>query len=168
MTGVLSVIGYIVFYVALGIGVLLTPLGLSGTWVILIASVIFGWATGFESITAQTLGILALIAVALEVLEYLLAVKLAQKLGTPKQASWAAVAGGIIGGIWGTLIVPVLGSLIGALAGVFLGATIWEMIQGKSPSEVSQAGRGALLGRGGALVVKTIGAIVMVVIVIGS
>jgi uncharacterized protein YqgC (DUF456 family) len=166
MAGVLSVFGHIAFYLVLVIGIILTPLGLSGTWVILLSSVIYGWATGFASVTAQTLGVLALIAVALEVIEFLLAVKLAQKLGTPKKASWAAVVGGILGGIWGTMIVPVLGSLIGALAGVFLGATLWEMFQGKSAREVSQAGRGALLGRGGAMVIKTIGAIVMVVIVI--
>jgi uncharacterized protein YqgC (DUF456 family) len=164
----LSILGHILFYLALVSGVLLTSLGLFGTWVILVASVIYGWVTGFSEITLQVIGILALIALALEGVEFLLAVKLAEKMGASRKASWAAVVGAILGGIWGTAIFPIIGSLIGALVGAFLAATLLELLRGKSPSEVAKAGRGALIGRGGALVVKTIGAIVMVVIILSA
>ncbi len=162
----LSVIGHIAFYMTLGLGVLLTSLGLFGTWLILVASVIYAAATGFTDVTPGVLGILALIAVVLEGLEFLLAVKLAEKMGTGKGASWAALVGAFLGGIWGTFIVPVLGSLIGALAGAFLGASLWEVLQGRSARIAWKSGRGALFGRGGALVIKTIGAVVMAIIVV--
>jgi len=162
----ISAIGHIVFYLVLAAGVLLTSLGAPGTWVILIASTIYGWATGFTEVTPSVLGVMALIAILLEGIEFLLAVKLAEKMGTGKKASWAAVAGAILGGIWGTGIFPIIGSLIGALAGAFLGAVIYEMLSGKSSREVVKSGKGALIGRGGAVVIKTTGAIIMAVIVI--
>ena len=164
----LGLLGHILFYLVLAGGVLLTSLGAPGTWVILIASALYGWATGFAGVTPQILAILALIAVMLEVVEFLLAVKLAEKMGTGKKASWAAVAGAIIGGIWGTAIFPLIGSLIGVLAGAFLGATIWEMIQGKPSREVVKSGRGALIGRGGAVLIKTLGAATMVIIAVAA
>ena len=145
---------------------LLTSLGAPGTWLILIASAIYGWATDFAEVTPQVLGIMALIAILLEGIEFLLAVKLAEKMGTGKKASWAAVVGAILGGIWGTGIFPIIGSLIGALAGAFFGAIIYEMLSGKSSRDVWKSGRGALIGRGGAVVMKTIGAVIMAIIVI--
>jgi uncharacterized protein YqgC (DUF456 family) len=161
-----SILGHIFFYLILAAGVLMTSLTLPGTWVILAASVLYGWATGFETVTWQLLGWLTLIALALEGIEFLLAVKLAQKLGAEKSASWAAIIGAILGGIWGTTILPLIGSLIGALAGAFLGAVIWELLRGKPSSEALKSGRGALIGRGGATIIKTIGAIAMALIVI--
>ncbi len=160
----LEIIGHIVFYLVLAAGVLLTSLGLFGTWLILAACVVYGWATGFSDVTAQLLGILFLIAVALEGIEFLMAVKLAERMGASRKASWAAVGGTIIGGIIGTSFLPIIGSLIGAMLGAFLGATLLEMLRGSSPDVIAKSGRGALIGRGGALIIKTTGAIVMVVI----
>lgn len=161
-----SILGHVFFYLILAAGVLMTSLTLPGTWVILAASVVYGWATGFEAVTFQLLGWLLAFALALEGIEFLLAVKLAQKLGTEKSASWAAIAGAILGGICGTAILPLIGSLIGVLVGAFLGAVIWELLRGKPSSEALKSGRGALIGRGGATIIKTMGAVAMVVIVI--
>ncbi len=162
----LDIAGHIIFYIVLGIGVLMTSLGAPGTWIILGASGIYGWITRFQDVTLHILLILAAIALLLEGIEFLLAVKLAEKMGTGKGASWAAVAGAIICGIWGTTIFPLVGSLIGALAGAFFGAVIWELLQGKSSKVAFESGRGALIGRGGATITKTIGAIIMVIIVV--
>lgn len=162
----IDIAGHIILYLILGVGVLLTSLGAPGTWLILVASGIYGWITRFQDITIQTLGILAGIALLLEVIEFLLAVKLAEKMGAGKTASWAAVIGAILGGIWGTAILPLIGSLVGALSGAFLGAVIWEVLRGKPANIALKSGRGALIGRGGATIAKTIGAMIMVVIVV--
>ncbi|TKJ41711.1 hypothetical protein CEE37_03855 [candidate division LCP-89 bacterium B3_LCP] len=161
-----DILGHILFYLILFCGVLLTSISMPGTWVIVVASAVFGLITGFENMTYQLLGGLAIAALALEGIEFLLAVKLAEKMGTGKQASWIAVVGAIVGGIWGTTILPIIGSLIGALGGAFFAAVIWELIQGKSYTEAFKSGRGALIGRGGATIVKTIGAITMVIVII--
>jgi len=161
-----ALLGHILLFIVLFIGVLLTTLGLFGTWVIFGAGFIYAWITGFNVIPMSTVLTLLGIAILLEGLEFILAVKLAEKMGAGKSASWAAVIGGLVGGIIGTGFLPVIGSLFGVLIGAFLGAVTWEMLQGKTSAEAIRAGRGAFFGRGGAILVKTMGAIVMSMMIV--
>ncbi|MFH1863133.1 MAG: DUF456 domain-containing protein [bacterium] len=163
---VLSVIGQIAYYLLLALGVLLTPLGAPGTWLILITGTVYGWATGFQHVTLDLLGWLLVIAVLLEVVEFLLSVKLAQKLGSSREASWAALAGAILGSIIGTPPLPLIGTLVGALVGAFVGAVLWEAVRGKSLEAALRSGVGAFIGRGGAIITKTAGAVTMVIMLL--
>ncbi|MBU0517659.1 DUF456 domain-containing protein [bacterium] len=163
-----TVLGTILLFLTLFVGVLMTSLGLFGTWVILGAGFIYAWITGFAVITLNTLITLAGIAVILEVVEFVLAVKLAEKMGAGKSASWAAVVGGFIGGIIGTGFLPIIGSVIGVLIGAYFSAVLWEMLHGKSSAEAMRAGRGAFVGRGGAILAKTMGSIIMVFIIVSE
>ncbi|MFQ5952694.1 MAG: DUF456 family protein, partial [Candidatus Omnitrophota bacterium] len=91
-----------------------------GTLIILIGTVLYALITGFTAITLKTLLILFTLYLIGEVMEYILIITGAKKLG----ASNAAVAGALIGGILGAIAGAAafgVGLFAGAILGIFLG-----------------------------------------------
>jgi uncharacterized protein len=136
-------------------GLVMIPLGLPGIWLILLAGVAHRLLVSPPTIGWLTLGLLALIAVVAEWLEFSVSGRYTKKYGGSRRAAWSAIAGGLIGAFVG-IPVPVIGSVIGAFAGAFLGALLGEYSVEKDHSRATRAATGALIGRAVATALKSV------------
>ncbi|MBA7624123.1 hypothetical protein ES703_31527 [subsurface metagenome] len=158
--------GNIVFIVILVAALFAIPLGIPGTFVIFLASLIYGVITHFTQITQTLIWILLGIALFGELMEYFAGIFGAKKFGSSKAGIIGAIVGGILGGIVGTGILPLVGSIIGLLIGAFLGAFLMELIVKKKPAQALRAGWGTFTGRIGGILTKVILGIVMIILVL--
>lgn len=142
-------------------------LGLPGTVIIVVAALVYGWATGFATVTWSTLGWLVGLAVVGEAIE-LLAAAGGTRERPSRRVAIAAICGGIAGGIIGTPILFGIGSLLGALIGAFTGAAMAAASEGGSIDSSIRVGFAALRGRLLGFVVKASLAVVMVVLVLAA
>jgi uncharacterized protein len=131
---------------------------LPGTPVALVAVVLAGWMTGFERIDVATIiwvAVLTAIAQGIDLLGNWLGAK---RFGAGRAGLW----GGVIGSFVGLIVLPPWGFLLGAL----VGATVAELLVGRSLPDAWRAGVGALLGTlagvGGKLVVVLVIGIVVI------
>ena len=141
-------------------GLVLIPLGLPGTWVIAGAALGFNSLVGEERIGMVTIVGVFLIAVAAEVVEFMLAGKFVQRYGGSRRAGWGAIVGGIVGAIVG-VPVPIVGPMLGAFAGSFAGALLAEYTRGAKTGAATRVATGALLGRVTAVAAKSAAGCVM-------
>jgi uncharacterized protein YqgC (DUF456 family) len=161
----LEIIGFIVLILLCLIGLFLTLLGMPGNFVIFVGAVAYNLITWSMALSYAILGAVIGIAIAGEILEYIIGMRSAKKYG----ASKAGVAGAIIGGIIGAIVgVPVflIGSLLGLFIGAFLGAFVVEFFMKGDAEEAFKAGIGAFKGRVGAIMVKELLGIVMIIILV--
>jgi len=128
----LHIAGTVVFYLALLIGLLIIPLGFPGTWVMVIASLVYMLVGNIHPGGSEvwTLVILVAFAVLGELIELGVRIVGSKVAQVPNKAIVAAIVGGLIGVIVG---VPVflIGSLVGLLIGIFTGAFIYGWITTK-------------------------------------
>ncbi len=163
---IVSLLGFVLFNISLLVGLVLIPVGLPGSWLILLTSFLFAALTGFEDLTRNVLLLLGAMAVMGEAIEFLLGVFVAKKFGATKYGLWGAFFGGIVGGVFGTALVPLAGSVVGAMFGAFMGAFILECFQELRTEDRLRAGLGALIGRVIATTMKLGIGFVMVVVII--
>jgi uncharacterized protein len=111
-------------------GWVLALVGISGTWLILIAAVALDLAVdGGWGFVATSIVFLLLCAAA-EGAEFVAGSLGAKVFGGSKAAQVGAFAGTLLGGIGGTAIpIPIVGTIIGVLAGGFVGALAGELYQ---------------------------------------
>jgi uncharacterized protein YqgC (DUF456 family) len=143
------------------IGLLMIPLGLPGTWVILLGILGYGWLTDFQTLSAWFIGLLIVLALLGEVFESWIGFRYAQKYGGSSRAGWGALVGGLVGAIVG-VPVPVIGSVIGGFVGAFVGAAVFEYTRARQSGIAAKAGWGAVLGRAAAAAVKMAVGVAMV------
>lgn len=161
---VLSTIGFILFILGLLIGLVLVPLGLPGTWLIVVISFIYSLFRDFQAGRNDfwVLFVVILLAVIAELLELGIGI-----IGSRKfKVSNGAIVFSIIGGIVGAAIgVPVMmiGGLIGLFIGVFAGAFAFEMFQTKDYRLAFKGAVATFFCRITALFVKTFVAFMMVI-----
>jgi uncharacterized protein YqgC (DUF456 family) len=150
----------IVFGLVLFLSLLLIPVGLPGTWVMILAGVAylflapvspFGWLV--------VIGCVA-IAVVAEILEFLFAAGYTKKYGGSNRAAWGAIIGGLVGAVIG-VPVPIIGSVIGGFVGAFAGAMIGEFSRGTSAEGATRAATGATIGRAVAIALKTVAGVMI-------
>lgn len=158
MTTALLILG-VVF---MGLCLLLVPLGLPGTWLMLIVPIAgtvagrMGW---------PILALLVALVAAAEAAEWALVRRISARYGGSGRAFWGAILGGLVGASVG-LPVPLVGSLVAGVAGTFIGATaaaLWETRHGPTAARV---GWGAVLGRAASAALKT--SVGLVVLVVGA
>ncbi|MEE9120540.1 MAG: DUF456 domain-containing protein [Syntrophobacteria bacterium] len=159
---ILKVVVLIILILSMPAGLIAVVLGLPGTWLILVASVFYGWLTDFAIITSQLLlGLLALAVVA-EILEFSAGLWGARRYGGTKKA----MVGTMIGGILGTVALsPMLfgfGTIVGAFFGAFVGAFSMTYFEQRKMDEAMRVGWGALLGRVFAMVFKGAAVVAMI------
>lgn len=134
------------------VSLIMIPFGLPGIWVMLGTAVIYS-ATAGANISTFTLVLVGIVAVAAEVIEYVLSARYVRIYGGSRRGAWGAIIGGTVGAIMGVPI-PIIGSLIGAFAGSFVGALIAELGAGAGKKDASRAAFGALVGRAAAAAMK--------------
>lgn len=160
----MSTLGVVLFLVSVVAGLVLTPLGLPGLWVMVAGVLTYGWLTDFCTVSVGIIALVVGLAFLGEVLEYWVGFRYTKKYGGSKSAGWGALLGGIVGAIVG-VPVPVLGSVIGAFIGSFAGAVLFEWLGSRHGPTAVRAGWGALVGRGVSAALKT--ALGLVIAVVG-
>jgi hypothetical protein len=146
----------LVFFVVFGTAcVLITLVGLPGTWImvggaLLIALLnplwneepMWGWTT---------IGVVLGLAICGEIFETLAAGLGAKAGGGTKRGMVGAILGSLIGGFVCTFLIPIplIGTLIGAITGAFVGALFGELSHKDvaTKGELAKSATGAAIGR---------------------
>lgn len=158
----------ILAWLLVGVGLVIAAIGavvpaVPGVPVALLASVLAGYATGFERIDVATLLWIAALTVLAQGFDLIGNLLGAKRFGAGRAGIW----GGAIGAIVGLILLPPWGFLLGA----FAGAALFEMVAGRPPGVAWRAGLGALLGTlagaVGKLVVVAVIAVMLVVRLLG-
>lgn len=160
-----SVLGMIAFWLALVAGVVIIPFGVAGTFIIVVAALVYGLLTHFAELSIGFIIVLLSMAIGMEILEAIFGALLAKKFGGSKWGMAGAMVGGGLGAIIGTPVTPVIGTLAGGFLGSFLGAMLFEFIHNQNIHRAFQVGMGAFFGAIGGKVTKIIVAILMVVMI---
>ncbi len=155
----------ILFLLVLGLGIVSNFLSIPGNLVVFFDSLWYALVSSHHHFSTTFLITLFVVALIVELLEYLIIAFGARRFGASKLGSAAAVIGGIVGSISGIFVSPVLGAIVGGFAGVIVGTLGIELVRGKKFKESWHATLGALLGRMGGLTVKLVGTVVMATMV---
>ena len=159
---ILKVVVLIILILAMPAGLIAVVLGLPGTWLILVASVFYGWLTDFAIITSQLLlGLLALAVVA-ELLDLTAGLWGARRYGGTKKAMVGTMIGGILGAVALSPMLFGFGTIVGAFFGAFVGAFSMTYLEQRKMDEAMRVGWGALLGRVFAMVFKGAAVVTMI------
>jgi uncharacterized protein YqgC (DUF456 family) len=162
----MAIIGQIVFWCFIAIGMLILPFNLPGTFLMAGAAFVYALFTHFETFTPTFLLALTGLAAVAELIEYIIGTFITVKYGASKWGVLGAIGGGILGAIWGTPIMPVLGTVVGGFLGAYLGAYFLEYLHLKRTDKAVQAGYGAFVGKIVGTLSKLVIAIIMIVIMI--
>jgi len=154
VVAVLQHIGLVFFYIVLFAFNLLIFLGVPGSWIALVAILIFDIATGFSTVGWVLLIVMAGIAVAGEVIESVLGLVYVAHKGATKWGVLGAFVGGLAGAIGGSAIIPFVGSIIFGLLGAFAGAVLFEYVYYRSLDRALRTGFFAFIGKISAMLVK--------------
>ncbi len=151
--------------------------GLPGNWLMLVAVVVY-WSFVPMHVRLHfhwgVLVVLAVAALAGEVVEFAASAMGASKAGGSKRSAALALAGSLVGAIAGLFIglpIPVLGQIAGALLlgglGAMGGAMLGEHWKGRTPEEGLKVGQAAFWGRlWGTLGKLACGGVMLVVVLI--
>jgi len=110
----LAILFYVALIMLILMGLLITPLGLPGNWLILAGGIAYGFFSGWSKFGFGYIAFLAAVALVGEVLEFLSASIGARKFGSSRGGEVAAFVGAFAGMLVGTAILPIIGSVIGA------------------------------------------------------
>ncbi len=187
LMAILVVLGYVVFGLVLLAGIIAATLGLPGTLIILLNTVVYSAVTGWERVPWWLLLIGAVMSLIAEGGDAFVAAWGTKAGGGSNKAGFAAMVGavtgaiiggvvlspilsllGLTGGVIGFLVGIVLPPLVGGVSGGFLGAYMYELRSGKPKKEAAAAGWGALLGRMAAGLFKAVIGSMMVAIFVYS
>lgn len=147
------------------VGIIIIPFGVPGTFIIVANALVYGWFTNFAEVTWKFIGILLLISVLVEVVEFFMGAAAAAKYGASKLGMFGAIIGGLFGAIWLTPLSPIVGTIFGAFLGAFAGAALFEYFGSKDRQKALRAGFGAFLGSVGGKLTKIAAAVAMAVMV---
>jgi hypothetical protein len=135
------------------VALLLIPLGLPGTWLMVLAGIGYAYLVPSAHIGVTTIVGILVIAVLAEVVEFTVAAKYTRMYGGSKRGAWGAIIGGLVGAMTGVPI-PIIGSVLGAIAGSFVGALVGEYSGGADEGEATKVATGAAIGRAVAMGLK--------------
>ncbi|HEX7375722.1 MAG TPA: DUF456 domain-containing protein [Pirellulales bacterium] len=162
-------------FVTLVAGWCLTMLSMPGNWLIVAAAALFAWLAPSESfdISWQIVGVLLVLAVVAELLEFAASALGATKAGGSRRGAVLAIGGSVAGALIGAgvgLPIPFVGSLLGAVlfagVGALAGAMLGETWKGRTLAESWKVGQSAFWGRLLGALAKTGIATAMVVITV--
>lgn len=142
-------------------GVFLTLIGLPGNLLIVLSGVAYGYYHHFEHVNYIVLGMVILIFIMSECIEFIAGVMGAKKEKASKRSMVAAFLGTILGGIGGTILLPIIGSMIGALLGAFAAAALAEYTKEKNKEQAKRVGISVLKGQIFAMILKLTAAVGM-------
>lgn len=157
----------VLFTLFAAIGLVLTILGIGGTFAIVLGALIYNLISWSWTISQATVLWLIGLAILGELLEWLITLSSAKKQG----ASHYGTAGIILGGMLGATLlsaIPIIGTVIGLVLGAIVGAFLGEYLNTHNTKKAWRAARGALQGRALVSLCKTGLAIIQIILVIGQ
>lgn len=159
---------YLLLFLLLLSGLVLTVMTLPGLWLMLAAAAGYAVATKGQYISWGTLIVLLAIAGIAEIIEFTSSGSGAKKAGGGRAGLVGALIGAVVGGIFLSIalsFIPVLGTLVGVCVGTFLGAMAGELIVGRELGHSASVGFGAAKGRlFGTLIKLGFGLLMLVII----
>ncbi|HIE51407.1 MAG TPA: DUF456 domain-containing protein [Armatimonadetes bacterium] len=158
---VLTVLGYVVFWLVVGAGLLSIPFGLPGPLIIALAALVLGYVTDWTVLSLAAGLVLTGLAVLAEIADNLLGAAGARRYGGSRWGMAGALVGSIVGALIG-LPIAFVGSVAGAFLGLFVGALVAELLVQRDLRQALRAGYGAFLGRTAALMLKMFLGVAMV------
>jgi len=158
------------------VGIMLTALRLPGSWLVVVAALVYGWWSDWQDIGLVLVAVLAGIALIGEATEFALSAITAKKAGASRQAVWGGLAGGILGMLFlsSLLSLPLLfvgtliGAVAGALVGCFIGATLVEYAVRKRLAQGTKVGIFSAVGFVLGMVTKVALVLIMSALVLTS
>lgn len=172
----------------IAIGLLIIPFGMPGTVIIFLATLIYGIATKFASISIATLLTQLALCVIAEGGDNVLSILFAKRSGASGRSIAWSIVGAIVGGIIGAklsawflalvalgmpfaIIAPLVSAattLAFAMLGAFLTVFVCELRSGRERSEAIAAAKATVMGRMLGTVLKLGIALAMAVIAISA
>lgn len=154
----------VIILVSAVIGVFMTAIGLSGTFIVWGGVFFCAVFNKFNTVGLWLIILFLLFAVLGELIEYFSSVMGARRFGASKKGIIGSLIGAIAGGIVFSVFFIGIGTVIGIFLGTFAGAFAGEYISGKNIASSGKAGFGAFLGRAAAVGIKMI--IILVIAII--
>lgn len=149
----------VLWAVLLAGGCLSVLISLPGGWIAFALTVLYDLGFGFKAIGPGRLVVFAVLLGVGEVVEAALGTAYVAARGATKWGVIGALIGGIVGAVGGSAVVPVVGTLVGSVLGAFAGAVGGEYFRERRLEPSVRMGFHAMVGRLGALTVKTVLAI---------
>lgn len=122
-----------------GIFMALAP-GIPGILYMLVIAFLAAFLDGFIHISAWDIGVLAILAVAVLLVDFFSGI-VGAKVGG---AHWSSIIWGFVGLVAGSLIIPI--PVLGSLAGMFLGVLVSELYRTKDVRRANKAAVGSFWG----------------------
>lgn len=141
----------------------LSLVGLPGNWLMVATTGIVAWwrwdsahRPGDQMFSVAVLVVLALLALAGEMIEMLSGWVGAKRAGGSGWGALGALLGTLVGGIAGTFVIPIpiVGSIVGACCGAASGALVMEFAIGRTTDDAVRSATGAGLGRAAGMAAK--------------
>jgi uncharacterized protein len=158
-----------------GVCVLLVALGLPGTWLMVLSTLLVAWWQHSRGqapmFTLPVLVAVCLLALAAELFEFLAGVLGSKAGGGSRRGAIGALVGAIVGGVVGTVCIPlpIVGSLIGACGGAAIGALGMELHGRRTLGAALRSGAGAGVGRLlGSIAKLTAGALIWITVTVAA
>lgn len=159
-------------------GFLLNVAAMPGNWLIVVGTALFCWfvKTETHAVSWYVVGLLLLLAIVGEILEFAAGTATAAKTGASRRALALSVVGSIVGSLIGAIVgipIPIVGSavaaMVGGAVGAATGAALGEDWKGRDLEGTIQVGAAAFWGRILGTVGKVgVGAIMVVIATIDS
>ncbi len=151
----ISILILVIFALYAAACVLITLVGLPGTWLMVAGALVITLCNPLWSDTLiwgwVTIGVVLGLAVCGEILETLAAGLGAKAGGGTKRGMVGAILGSMIGAFVATFVIPIplAGTLIGAIVGAFFGALLGELSHKETvpAGELARSATGAAIGR---------------------
>jgi len=166
---ILQILIYILGFSMCLIGLVLSMVTISGTWLVLLAGLLFKVTNVSMNPSWTIIVVIAVMAILVEVSEGLAGYFGVVKKGGSKLAGFIASVTSFIGGIIGTIVIPIyiMGSLIGLIAGGFLGAYAVEYYRLKHNNKAIDIAMGTVIAKVFVVVLKVIVTLIMILMLFG-
>jgi uncharacterized protein YqgC (DUF456 family) len=150
-------LGYVWVWLICAVGIVISCIGISGTWLVVIAALIAAVLSGAGFPGLGTILFFIYLAILVEVAEVVAGAWGVKKRGGSGWAGFMAVVGGLAGLFLGSVIpIPVIGGLLGMLAGSFALVYAVEVRRLRKSGAAAHIAMGAVLARVLVILMKTL------------
>lgn len=149
LSGLGAILGYTVVVVLCLVGVVLSCLSISGTWLVVAAAALAAFLSGAEFPGLWSVVIFAVVSLLVEVAEAVSGAWGVKKRGGSALAGLGALLGGFAGLFVGAAVIPIpiVGSLIGMVAVSFIVVYAIERYRLKHAQKAASIAWGTVIGR---------------------
>ncbi|PJB78146.1 MAG: hypothetical protein CO090_07290 [Acidobacteria bacterium CG_4_9_14_3_um_filter_49_7] len=158
----LLIVGKLVVILFLLVSLVLSMTGFAGSVLAFLTALIYGWATGFQTMTGHILLVLFILMAIAELIEVLSGTIGAKTFKASRQAVWGSMIGLFIGFLFAFATIQFYLIPVGLVVGVIIG----EQVAGRTePKIIFRSIIGVLIGKISGIILKSILTFTMMVII---